>query len=75
MLPWITFLKDYSECSQSFLILIVRMWSTILRACSHGGGGPQTDGVPYLGGVTRIVIKTLFYSWLLSHEKLGPPPA
>ena len=27
-----------------------------LRACSHGGGGPQVGEVACLGGVTRLSI-------------------
>ena len=33
-----------------------------LRACSHGGGGPQVGEVPRLGGVTSLSIQSLFFS-------------
>ena len=29
---------------------------TIVRACLHGGGGPQVSEVTRLGGVTRLSI-------------------
>ena len=45
-----------------------------LRACSHGGGGPQVGEVPRLGGVTNLSIQSLFFSWLLSHERWGTSP-
>ena len=33
-----------------------------LRACSHGGGGPQVGEVPRLGGVTNLSgIQSLFF--------------
>ena len=31
----------------------------ILRACLHGGGGPQVGNVTRLGGVTRLSIQSL----------------
>ena len=45
-----------------------------LRACSHEGGGPQVGEVPRLGGVTNLSIQSLFFSWLLSHERWGTSP-
>ena len=30
-----------------------------LRACLHGGGGPQVGEVTRLGGVTRLSIQSL----------------
>ena len=30
-----------------------------LRACLHGGGGPQVGDVTRLGGVTRLSIQSL----------------
>ena len=50
------------------------IWLSILRACSHGGGGPQVGEVPRLGGVTNLSIQSLFFSWLLSHERWGTSP-
>ena len=32
-----------------------------LRACSHGGGGPQVGEVPRLGGVTNLSLQSLFF--------------
>ena len=32
-----------------------------LRACSHGGGGPQVGEVPRLGGVTNLSIQSFFF--------------
>ena len=55
-----------------------RFWSKtncyFLRACSHGGGGPQVGEVPRLGGVTNLSTQSLFFSWLLSHERWGTLP-
>ena len=45
-----------------------------VRACSHGGGGPQVGEVPRLGGVTNLSIQSLFFAWLLSHERWGTSP-
>ena len=45
-----------------------------LRACSHGGGDPQVGEVPQLGGVNNRSIQSLFFSWLLSHERWGTSP-
>ena len=45
-----------------------------VRACSHGGGGPQVGEVPHLGGITNLSIQSLFFSWLLSHERWGTSP-
>ena len=42
-----------------------------LRACSHGGGGPQEGEVSYLGGVTNLSIQSLFISRSRSHVKWG----
>ena len=47
---------------------------TRLRTCSLGGGGPQVGEVPRLGGVTNLSIQSLFFSWLLSHERWGTSP-
>ena len=33
-----------------------------IRACLHGGGGPQVSEVTRLGGVTRPSIKSLIWS-------------
>ena len=32
-----------------------------LRACSHGGGGPQVGEVLRVGGVTNLSIQSLFF--------------
>ena len=32
-----------------------------VRACSHGGGGPQIGVVPRLGGVTNLSIESLSF--------------
>ena len=32
-----------------------------LRACSHGGGGPQVGEVLRLGGVTYLSVQSLFF--------------
>ena len=37
--------------------------STVLRACLHGGGGPQVGEVTRLGGVTRLSIQSLILIW------------
>ena len=54
--------------------LLARQRQGTFRACSHGGGGPQVGEVPHLGGVTSLSIQSLFFSWLLSHERWGTSP-
>ena len=50
-----------------------------LRACLHGGGGPQAGEVTRLGGVTRLFIYSLtlmtftFYTFTLPPLIWGPP--
>ena len=47
----------------------------LLRACSHGGGGPRKPGeVPRHGGVINLSIQSLFISWSRSHVKWGTSP-
>ena len=40
--------------------LATQAW-TSLRACLHGGGGPQVGEVARLGGVTRLSIQPLIF--------------
>ena len=42
---------------------------TVLRACLHGGGGPQDGEVTRLGGVTRLSIQSLKWSPHLSCKR------
>ena len=42
--------------------LVETLGNNSLRACSHGGGGPQVGEVPRLGGVTNLSIQSLFFS-------------
>ena len=51
------------ETKTSGRLIIVFFWKTMtshenqgLRACLHGGGGPQVGEVTRLGGVTRLSI-------------------
>ena len=44
-------------------------WTIFLRACLHGGGGPQVGEITCLGGVTRLSIKSLILSWSRLHER------
>ena len=37
-------------------------------------GGHQVGEVPRLGGVTSLSTQSLFFSWLLSHERWGTSP-
>ena len=39
-----------------------------IRACLHGGGGPQ------VGGVTRLSIQSLILMWSRLHVRWGNPP-
>ena len=36
--------------------------TSLLRACSHGGGGPRVGEVPHLGEVINLFIQSLFFS-------------
>ena len=45
-----------------------------LRACLHGGGGPQVGEVTCLDGVTRLSIKSLILMWSRLHVRWGDPP-
>ena len=45
-----------------------------LRACLHGGGGPQVGEVTHLGGVTRLSIYSLIFIWSRLHDRWGDPP-
>ena len=45
-----------------------------LRACLHGGGGPQVGEVTRLGGVTRLFIQSLILTWSRLHVRWGNPP-
>ena len=44
-----------------------------VRACSHGGGGPQVGEVPRLGGVTNLSIQPLFFFLDCFHMRGGVP--
>ena len=50
---------------------ILRLCVDVLRACSHGGGGPQVGEVTRIGGVTLLSIYSLtlmmftFYTFTL----------
>ena len=43
--------------------------STVLKACLHGGGGPQVGEVTRLGGVTRLSIQSLILMWSRLHVR------
>ena len=45
-----------------------------LRACLHGGGGPQVGEVTRLGGVTRQSIYFLILIRSRLHDRWGDPP-
>ena len=47
---------------------------TLLRACLHGGGGPQAGEVTRLGWVTRLSIQSLILMQLHLHVRWGNPP-
>ena len=47
---------------------------TILRACLHGGGGPQVGGdVTRFGWVTRLSIQSLILIRSRLHDRWGDP--
>ena len=48
--------------------------SSYLRACLHGGGGPQVGDVTCLGGVTCLSIESLILIWSRLHNRWGDPP-
>ena len=45
-----------------------------VRACLHGGGGPQVGEVTRLGGVTRLSTQALTLMWSRLHVRWGNPP-
>ena len=45
----------------------IQVWAQ-LRACLHGGEGPQ------VGNVTRLSIYSLVLIWLRLHDRWGDPP-
>ena len=45
-----------------------------VRACLHGGGGPQVGEVARLGGVTRPSIQSLILIWSRLHDSWGDLP-
>ena len=74
---WIQDIEDSFGISQCLKSKGVNFWDLKIwgfRACSHGGGGPQVGEVPRLSGVTNLSIQSLFFSWLLSHERWGTSP-
>ena len=44
-----------------------------IRACLHGGGGPQVGEVTRLGGVTHLSIQSLILIWSRLHDGWGHP--
>ena len=46
---------------------------TSLRACLHGGGGPQVGEVTRSGGFTRLSIQSLILMWSHLHVRWGNP--
>ena len=54
--------------------VIVCAGSSYLRACLHGGGGPQVGDVTCLGGVTCLSIESLILTWSRLHDRWGEPP-
>ena len=51
------------------------LWIEVfLRACLHGGGGPQEGEVSRLGGVTRLSIWSRILIWSRLHGRWGDPP-
>ena len=65
----------YFICRRKFYarthVNITRHWKSTLRACFHGGGGPQVGSseVTRLGGVTRLVIYSHIWSPHLSCKR------
>ena len=54
------------------VFVLYRVSASKIRACSHGGGGPQADGIPHLGGVTTLSYKlSLIVGY--SHMRSGVP--
>ena len=45
-----------------------------LRACLHGGGGPQVGEVTRLGVVTRLSTQSLILIWSRLRDRWGDPP-
>ena len=45
-----------------------------IRACLHGGGGPQVGDVTRLGGVTRLSIQSLILLGSRLHDRWGDLP-
>ena len=53
---------------------LLRLIKLSLRACLHGGGGPQEGEVTRLGGVTRLSIYSLILIWSRLHDRWGDLP-
>ena len=47
---------DFEPYFKVHNLVSVHLENIILRACLHGGGGPQVGEVTRLGGVTRLSI-------------------
>ena len=63
----------------SLIGCIPTLWNAIthhitLRACLHGGAGPQVGEVTRLGGVTRLYIQSLILMWSRLHVRWGNLP-
>ena len=56
--------KEHSIYCTSALMFVL----SILRACLHGGGGPQ------VGGVIRLSIWSRILIWSCLHDRWGDPP-
>ena len=51
--------QDHPPVPDPISCVIVCAGSSYLRACLHGGGGPQVGDVTCLGGVTCLSIESL----------------
>ena len=56
------------------LCIYTRLHLSKVRACLHGGGGPQVGEVTRLGGVTRLSIQSLILMCSRLHVRWGNPP-
>ena len=55
-LVWVTKCKQTNVTVKLINNVLQCCCKTLLRACLHGGGGPQVGEVARLGGVTRLSI-------------------
>ena len=65
--------EEWFGLQHIFLLISDKAKALPIRACLHGGGGPQEGEVTRSGGVTRLSIWSLILIWLHLHDRWGDP--